>query len=128
MVIKEKLFYTKEHEWVEVVSPDYIRIGITEYAVEQLGDIVFVELPELNDTFNEGEEFATVESVKSTSDIYSPITGTVTKVNDSLEEEPELMNDSPLADGWIVEMQSSEKIDTSTLLSLDEYQAFISED
>lgn len=128
MVIKEKLFYTKEHEWVEVVSPDYIRIGITEYAVEQLGDIVFVELPELNDTFNEGEEFATVESVKSTSDIYSPITGTVAKVNDSLEEEPELMNDSPLADGWIVEMQSSEKIDTSTLLSLDEYQAFISED
>jgi glycine cleavage system H protein len=125
MVAKESLFYTKEHEWVELVNPDYARIGITEYAVEQLGDVVFVELPEVNDEVEAEEEFATVESVKSSSEIYAPLSGTVANVNEALEDEPELMNDSPLEEGWIVEVQSSGEIDTSELLSLKEYEEYI---
>lgn len=125
MADKEKLFYTEEHEWVELVNPDYVRIGITEYAVEQLGDVVFVELPELNDDVKEKDEFATVESVKSSSEIYTPVAGVVVKVNESLEDEPELLNESPLDEGWIVEIQSSTEVDTSNLLSLKEYESFI---
>lgn len=125
MVEKESLFYTKEHEWVELVNSDYARVGITEYAVEQLGDVVFVELPEINDKVEVEDEFATVESVKSSSEIYAPIAGTVANVNEDLEEEPELMNDSPLEDGWIVEIQSESEIDTSELLTLKEYETYI---
>lgn len=125
MTDKEKLFYTKEHEWVELVNPDYVRIGITEYAVEQLGDVVFVELPELNDEVKAKGEFATVESVKSSSEIYTPVAGTIVKVNEILEDEPELMNESPLEEGWIVEIQSSSDIDTSNLLSLKDYEEYI---
>lgn len=127
MVDKEKLFYTEEHEWVELVNLDYARIGITEYAVEQLGDVVFVELPELNDEVEEEDEFATVESVKSSSEIYTPVGGTVAKVNDALEDEPELMNDSPLEEGWIVEIQAPGEIDTSNLMTLKEYEDYIAE-
>lgn len=125
MVEKESLFYTKEHEWVELVNSDYARVGITEYAVEQLGDVVFVELPEVNDEIDVEEEFATVESVKSSSEIYAPVSGTIANVNEDLEDEPELMNDSPLEEGWIVEIQSEGDIDTSELLTLKEYEAYI---
>lgn len=120
-----KLFYTKEHEWVELVNDDYVRIGITEYAVEQLGDIVFVELPEAGTDLSEEDEFATVESVKSTSEIYAPVEGSVAKVNSDLEDEPEKMNESPYEEGWLIELQSKIAIDTSDLLDEKAYQDYL---
>ncbi len=120
-----KLFYTKEHEWVELVAEDYVRIGISEYAVEQLGDIVFVELPEVGTGLSKEDEFATVESVKSTSEIYAPVEGSVAKVNTDLEDEPEKMNDSPYEEGWLVELQSASPVDTSDLLDEKAYQEYL---
>lgn len=125
MTNKAKLFYTAEHEWVEQINEDYVRVGITDYAVEQLGDIVFVELPDLSSEVESEGEFATVESVKSTSEIYSPVSGKVAKVNDALEDEPELMNESPLEKGWLVEIQSSEAVDLSGLMSVKAYEEYI---
>ncbi|GAA0354655.1 glycine cleavage system protein GcvH [Alkalibacterium iburiense] len=125
MVDKEKLYFTEEHEWIELVSEDYVRIGITDYAVEQLGDIVFVELPEVNDATEAEAEFATVESVKSTSEIYSPVSGNVAKVNTNLEDEPELLNESPFGEGWLIEVQANEAVDVSRLLDSKAYEEYI---
>ncbi|SFK09610.1 glycine cleavage system H protein [Marinilactibacillus piezotolerans] len=127
MAEKEKLYFTNEHEWIEVISEDYVRIGISDYAVEQLGDVVFVELPALNDTMKKEEGFATVESVKSSSDIYGPVEGTITKINDSLEDEPEKLNDSPFSAGWIVEVQVSGMLDTKEWMDAKAYDEFVSE-
>lgn len=124
---KELLFYTEEHEWVEVLNDHTVRVGITEFAVDQLGDIVYVELPEVGDSLKLEEEFATVESVKSTSGIYAPVAGEITQTNGTLEEEPEVMNEDPLGEGWLVEIESSTPIDTSALLDLAAYEAFIEE-
>ncbi|WP_423188830.1 glycine cleavage system protein GcvH [Alkalibacterium sp. f15] len=120
-----KLFYTQEHEWVELVKDDYVRIGITEYAVEQLGDIVFVELPEVGLALSEEDEFSTVESVKSTSEIFAPVEGSVAKVNSVLEDEPEKINESPYEEGWLIEIQSANAVDTSELLDEKAYQDFL---
>ena len=125
MVDKEKLYFTEEHEWIELVSEDYVRIGITDYAVEQLGDIVFVELPEVNDATEAEAEFATVESVKSTSEIYSPVSGNVAKVNTNLEDEPELLNESPFGEGWLIEVQANEAVVVSRLLDSKAYEEYI---
>lgn len=127
MVNKNELFYTEEHEWVAVLDEHTIRIGITEFAVNQLGDIVYVELPEVDDELGLEEEFATVESVKSTSGIYAPIAGVISKTNALLEDEPELLNESPLDTAWLVEMKIEKAVDTSTLLSLADYDKFIAE-
>lgn len=127
MVNKNKLFYTEEHEWVAVLDEQTIRIGITEFAVDQLGDIVYVELPDVEDELALEEEFATVESVKSTSGIYAPVAGVISATNTLLEDEPEALNDSPLEKGWLVEMKVENGIDTSHLLSLADYEKFIEE-
>ncbi|TVP90292.1 glycine cleavage system protein GcvH [Alkalibacterium sp.] len=126
MADKEKLYFTEEHEWVELVKDDYVRIGISEYATEQLGDIVFVELPEVDAELDAEDEFATVESVKSTSEIYAPVKGKVAKINDSLEDEPEKLNDSPFEDGWLIEMQASEAVDVSGLMDAKAYDEYVS--
>lgn len=125
---KNTLFYTKDHEWVQVLDETTIRVGITDYAVEQLGDIVYVEVPELDEAYEVEEAFANIESVKSTSEIYAPLAGTVTAVNETLEDEPENVNEDPYELGWICELTNDEGVDTSSLLSLDEYTAFIDED
>lgn len=127
MVNKNELFYTEEHEWVAVLDDFTVRIGITEFAVDQLGDIVYVELPDVDSELAVEEEFATVESVKSTSGIYAPIAGVVTNANGALEDEPELLNESPLETGWLIEMKAETKVDTSGLLSLADYEKFIEE-
>ena len=126
MAEKETLYFTKEHEWIEVVSEDYVRIGISDYAVEQLGDVVFVDLPALNDEMEKEDEFATVESVKSSSEIYGPVTGKIAKVNDALEDEPEKLNESPFGEGWIVEVQTTEALDTSEWMDVDAYDTYVS--
>lgn len=127
MVNKKELFYTQEHEWVEVIDEHTLRIGITEFAVDQLGDIVFVELPEVEAELALEEEFATVESVKSTSGIYAPVAGIISNTNAFLEDEPEVLNESPLDKGWLVEMRTEDVVDTSNLLSFADYEKFIEE-
>ncbi len=122
-----QVYYTEDHDWVEVLDTNKVRIGITEYAQDQLGDIVYVELPEEGDDLEAGDELGTVESVKSVSEILSPLTGTVTAVNDVLEDEPELVNDDATGKGWFIELETTDEVDVSGLLSKEEYAALIEE-
>ncbi len=118
--------YTKEHEWIEI-SGDTARFGITEYAVEQLGDITFIDLPETGASFKQNEVCCTIESVKAASDIYMPLSGEITEVNEELEDEPEKINESPLDEGWIGEIKLSQPDEKDRLLSEDQYKALIQE-
>lgn len=120
-------FYTEDHDWVAILDTNKVRIGITEYAQDQLGDIVYVDLPEEGDDLEAGDELGTVESVKSVSEIVSPLTGIITAVNEALEDEPELVNDDATGEGWFVELETPEEVDTSELLSKEEYDALIEE-
>ena len=122
-----KTFYTEDHDWVKMIEDNKVRIGITEYAQDQLGDIVYVELPEVGDDLEAGDELGTVESVKSVSEILSPLTGTITAVNEALEDEPELVNDDAIGEGWFVELETDGDVDTTGLLSKEEYDALIEE-
>lgn len=122
-----KTFYTEDHDWIEIIEDNKVRIGITEYAQDQLGDIVYVELPEVGDDLEAGDELGTVESVKSVSEILSPLTGTITAVNEALEDEPELVNDDATGEGWFVELETAGDVDTTGLLSKEEYEALIEE-
>ena len=121
------VFYTEDHEWVEVLGQNKIRIGITDFAQDELGDIVYVELPEVGDEFDAGDEFGTVESVKSVSEILTPFAGTVVTVNDLIDDEPEMVNDDPMGEGWFIEVEVEEDIDTSELMNKEEYEAYIAE-
>ena len=103
MNIPKDLLYTKEHEWAKV-NGDVAEIGITQFAVAQLGDITLVELPAVGDTITAGEAMGTVESVKAVSDLYAPVTGTVAEINESLEDEPEFINDDPFGKGWMIKV------------------------
>ncbi|MFZ2239777.1 MAG: glycine cleavage system protein GcvH [Gordonia amarae] len=102
--IPDSLRYTAEHEWVQVTAPDTVRVGITDYAQGQLGDVVFVQLPAQGDAVESGESFAEVESTKSVSDIYGPFAGTVAAVNAELDAAPDLVNSDPYGAGWLVEI------------------------
>ena len=124
-VLKD-LLYTKSHEWVKV-NDGVATIGITDFAQDELGDIVYVELPEVGDEFDAGDEFGTVESVKSVSEILTPFAGTVVTVNDLIDDEPELVNDDPMGEGWFIEVEVEEDIDTSELMNKEEYEAYIAE-
>lgn len=124
----DKLLYTKDHEWVEVIGENQIRIGITQFAVDSLGDIVYVELPEDGANLSAHDEFATVESVKSTSGIYTPVAGKVIAINETLNDEPEQMNDAPYEAGWIVELLLEDALDSKDLLDLASYEALIEEE
>ena len=116
------LKYTKEHEWISIEENKAV-IGITEHAQKALGDVVFVELPEVERKLEIGEAFGVVESVKAVSDIYAPCSGIVTAVNEALLDSPELINQDPYGDGWIIEMEISEL--SEDLLSAEEYEEFI---
>jgi glycine cleavage system H protein len=120
--VPDNLSYTKEHEWVQVVDANNIRFGITDFAQEALGDIVFVTLPAVGDDIASGESCGEVESTKSVSDIYAPVSGRVSAVNDLVETSPETINQDPYGNGWIAQVE----VDTSSLsglLSADEYLA-----
>ncbi|KIL39960.1 glycine cleavage system protein H [Gordoniibacillus kamchatkensis] len=123
--VPSNLLYTKEHEWVEVLSDTKVRIGITHFAQEQLGDIVFVELPKPGAVIKADESIGSVESVKTVSDIFSPVSGTVAAVNDALETEPEQVNASPYGDGWMAEVDISGPEALNGLLKAAEYEALI---
>ncbi len=121
------IFYTEDHDWVQLLADNKVRIGITEYAQEELGDIVYIELPEVDDELGEGDELGTVESVKSVSEILSPVTGIVTAINEDLEDEPERVNDDAMGDGWFVEIETNEEVDTEVFLTKEQYDVLIEE-
>jgi glycine cleavage system H protein len=124
-IMANKRFFTEEHEWIEVLEANRIRIGITDHAQDEMGDVVFVELPFEDDEFEAGEDFAMVESVKSTSEIFIPAAGRVVAVNEQLEDEPELVNDSPEDEGWIAEFELEEDFDGSDLMDRAAYDEYL---
>jgi glycine cleavage system H protein len=122
--VPEELQYTRSHEWVRTEG-DTATIGITDHAQDELGDIVFVELPETGATFDAGDSFGTVESVKAVSDLYTPVGGEVVEANEALSESPEKINEDPYGEGWIVKIQVSGEAD---LLSASDYEQFLEEE
>lgn len=117
-------YYTEEHEWIDVEG-DTATVGITDYAQEQLGDIVFVELPDVGAMVDKGKDAAVVESVKAASDVYAPISGEVTEANSALEEDPALVNTSPEEDGWFFKLTISDKNEFEGLMDAKAYAAFV---
>lgn len=126
MSVPNELKYTKEHEWVKV-DGNVATIGITEYAQNELGDIVFVELPEEDDEVSEGDSFGSVESVKTVSELYAPINGKVTEINEELEDSPEFVNESPYDKAWMVKVEVEDESEFDNLLSADDYSELIGE-
>ena len=124
MSVPEELQYTRSHEWVRTEG-DTATIGITDHAQDELGDIVFVELPEEGVTFDAGDSFGTVESVKAVSDLYTPVGGEVVEVNEALSDSPENINEDPYGEGWIIKIQVSGEAD---LLSASDYEQFLEEE
>jgi glycine cleavage system H protein len=120
------LLYTNDHEWLRQEGDGIVVVGITDHAATALGDLVYVELPEVGQDVEAGGEMAVVESVKAASDVYAPIAGSVTEVNEALADDPEKINADPYGDGWIVKMQV-EALDESELMSPDAYQKLLDE-
>ena len=117
------IYYTKDHEWARKEG-ETVKIGISDYALDQMGDIVFVELPETGSVFMKGEEFGTLESVKAVSEVYAPLSGEVVAVNSELENSPELLNEEPYSN-WIIEMRPSDENQYDELLNRDDYLEMI---
>lgn len=111
--------YAESHEWI-LRRDDVVRVGITDFAQDELGDIVFVELPAAGETLEEGTEFGVVESIKAISDVYAPVSGTIAAVNETILDRPELVNEDPYGEGWMIELETDESLDH--LLGPDEYE------
>jgi len=127
MDFPDELKYTEEHEWV-LVEDDTVTIGITDFAQDQLGDVVFVELPEEGDQLETGKPLGVVESVKAVSDVYAPLSGEVVEVNSALPDEPEMLNTSPYEDGWMVKIKLADSGELDDLMDAAAYQEFIEQD
>ncbi len=127
MNFPEDLKYTEEHEWV-LVEGDVVAIGITDFAQDQLGDVVFVELPEVGDTVEAGSTFGVVESVKAVSDVYAPVSGEVVEINEELPDEPEVLNTSPYEDGWMIKVKLADLSSLDDLMDVKAYQEFVEKD
>lgn len=121
-----ELKYSKEHEWIKVEG-NQVRVGITDFAQDELGDIVFVELPEVGSVIGLNETFGTVESVKTVSDLFAPVSGKVIAVNEGLSDSPESVNSSPYEDGWMILVEMSNPADLDSLLDAAAYEAHINE-
>ena len=124
MTFPENLKFSKEHEWV-LVEGDVALIGITEFAQSELGDVVYVELPEVGEKITKDDPFGSVESVKAVSDLFAPVSGAVIEVNDSLPDNPELVNEDSYGDGWMIKVQMSDKEELKDLLAPDEYGEYV---
>ncbi|WP_290785467.1 glycine cleavage system protein GcvH [Exiguobacterium sp. UBA7533] len=124
--VKDNLRYSEEHEWVEV-SENKARIGITDFAQHELGDIVFVELPEVGDTITANEPFGSVESVKTVSELYAPISGKVVAINENLSDSPELVNESPFEGAWMVDIEIEDASQVEALMDAAAYKSMINE-
>ncbi|MBI2875589.1 MAG: glycine cleavage system protein GcvH [Candidatus Tectomicrobia bacterium] len=124
MYIPEDLKYTREHDWARIEG-NRVVVGITDYAQEELGDIVYVELPEVGSEVEHMEPFGTIESVKAVSDLFSPVSGEVVEINETLESEPELVNSDPYGEGWMLVVEMSDASELDSLMSAAEYAAYI---
>ena len=121
---QSNLLFTKEHEWLEVDGNE-AKIGITNFAQSELGDIIFVELPDVGDSFDQHEVFGTIEAVKTVADLFMPISGEVISINDKIEDEPELINSNPFEDGWIIKIKIKDNAEKDDLLSDKQYNELI---
>lgn len=121
------LKYTKEHEWVRVEGNKAV-IGITDHAQNAMGDVVFVELPEVGDSIEEGKQFGVVESVKAVSDVYAPVKGTVTAINEALLDSPETLNQDAFGQGWMIEVELTDLSQIAGLMDAAQYEAFLQEE
>lgn len=119
----EDLLYTEEHEWVRV-EDDVCVVGITQFAQEELGEVVFVELPEVGQVFDAGDEIGTIESVKAVAEVYTPVAGEILEVNEAVADEPELLNDDPHHEGWLVKVRFSSADDLKKLMKADAYAEY----
>ncbi len=125
MEFPQDLRYTKEHEWVRDDGGGRVRVGITDYAQDALGDVVYVDIPETGTSVTGMQPFGEVESTKSVSDVYSPVSGTIVERNALLDERPELVNESPYGDGWLVVVQVADPSEIQSLMDAPAYQAFL---
>jgi glycine cleavage system H protein len=127
MEVPQELKYSKEHEWIKVES-NTVTIGITDYAQDSLGDVVYVELPQEGTAMVKGETFGVIESVKAVSDLYSPVSGSIVEVNDSIIDNPEAVNEEPYGDAWMLKVELSSPEELDELLASDDYQQYIEEE
>ena len=123
--VPAQLKYTKDHEWLEALEDGTARVGVTDHAQESLGDVTFVELPEVGSVFEAGDAFGVVESVKAASDLYMPVGGEIVEVNDRLSESPESVNQDPYGSAWMVRIRPSQGSDLESLLSAPDYEQLI---
>ena len=123
--IPDDLLYTKEHEWAKTEPGKIVSIGVTDHAQDQLGEIVYVELPELNTEVTKDETFGVIESTKSVSDLYAPISGIVLEVNAIAVDGPEVVNEDPYEEGWLIKIQPSDAAELDELMTADEYETFV---
>ena len=124
MSLPQDLKYTKEHEWLKVDGETAI-IGITEHAQSELGDIIFIEFPNIDQEIDKNEPFGTIEAVKTVADLYAPVSGKVIKINETLEDNPEFVNSDPYVNGWIVKVSISDTSELEELMSADKYEGLI---
>lgn len=128
MNLPKELKYSEEHEWVKDEGGQKVRIGITDFAQSELGDIVFIELPEEGDEIEANDTFGSVESVKTVSELYAPVSGKVVEVNAELEDSPELVNESPYDQGWMIVVEMSDPSEVNNLLTAEKYEEMYKED
>jgi glycine cleavage system H protein len=126
--ILPELLYSESHEWVRKEEAGTVVMGVTDHAQQLLGDVVFVELPELELTFNCGEEFCVIESVKAAADAYIPVSGLVLEVNDRLTDKPELINESPYFDGWVCKLALTDETELDKLMDAQTYKQFVEDE
>jgi glycine cleavage system H protein len=122
--IPEELYYTKEHEWAQV-DENIVTVGISEFAQEQLGEIVYVELPEEGQKVTQGQSFGVIESVKAATDLYSPVSGTVIEINAGLNDDPSVLNDDPMNDGWLIRIEMDTEKELANLMRAPEYKKLV---
>ncbi len=127
MSIPNDLFYTENHEWISMDGKEAV-VGITEHAQEELGDIVFVELPSVEEELDQFEEFGVIESVKAVSDVFMPAGGIVVEVNEELMDQPELINEDPYGSGWLIKIEVKDKDELEKLMDSNEYESFLEEE
>jgi glycine cleavage system H protein len=116
--------YSREHEWVRV-EDDLCVLGITEFAQQELGEVVFVELPEIGQVFNVNDELGTIESVKAVAEVYTPVAGEVIEINDAVVDDPELLNEDPHGEGWLIKVRFSSASDLKSLMNAEQYEEFV---
>ena len=126
MNIPDNLYYSKDHEWL-LIEADNGTVGITAHAAEQLGDITFVELPEIGAKIGQGDELAVVESIKAASDIFAPVGGTVKEINTELDDAPEKINSDPYGEGWICKISGVDDSEVNSLMTAEQYESFLNE-